>query len=86
MEARVGKTWAAPTDIDLSRLVRWLGLGGWVLYSAADPVAPTPIPGVAAGGRAEELYAAARRPGLRFIVTSYYDDTYWDIALNSNVE
>lgn len=76
------KTWAVPADIELSALVHYLYLGGWVLYSADAPVDEAAISAAALDSPAA-LSAAVNRLGVRFIVQSFYDDTYWDIALNN---
>ena len=57
-----------------------LYLGGWILYSATNPLAPEELPS-AFDLAADRLLGQMRSRGLGFLLSSFWDDIEWRLAV-----
>lgn len=77
------ETLRVPPDADLGAMVRWLYLGGWMLYAADEPIETTELLSMGFAPTAQAIVKAADRLRLAFIVVSFHDDVLWTIALGN---
>jgi len=72
--------WAVPGgDLRRNPLDSELAVGGWLAYSAADPVSER-IPELFRGDP-EELAAWAKRNDISILIASFHDDTEWTVVV-----
>ena len=74
------ETWRVPPDADPKRLLDWLFLGGWFLYTAEAALDPQLLSGLGFAAAATDVDAFLRRHQLGFLVVAFHDNDPWIVA------
>jgi len=77
-------TWRIPADADLTDMVSWLHLGGWVMYSAGAPVDSAELFSIGFAPAAKLISQTVEQLSLHFLIVSFHDDVSWTLAVGAN--
>lgn len=74
------ETWRVPLDVDADKLLDWLYVGGWCLYSSDRPIDPSLLNLLDLAPSAVAITDFVRQYDLAVLIVAFHDNDPWTVA------